>query len=146
MHFLTLCNQCFEWNVSWKFLEKKDFWVLENPEIWSLQVVEKSIWMSVRTLTIVSGRFLFYRAHFLLTTVSVRCYIYMCVCVMCRGHVTQDAPVPGSPLYIIKAFMPAIDSFGFETDLRTHTQGQAFCLSVFHHWQVLDLICVYSIL
>merc|ERR1711971_1075688 len=28
-----------------------------------------------------------------------------------RGHVTQDAPVPGSPLYTIKAFIPAIDSF-----------------------------------
>ncbi|KYQ50143.1 hypothetical protein ALC60_10776 [Trachymyrmex zeteki] len=54
-----------------------------------------------------------------------------------RGHVTQDAPVPGSPLYIIKAFIPAIDSFGFETDLRTHTQGQAFCQSVFHHWQIV---------
>jgi U5 small nuclear ribonucleoprotein component len=53
--------------------------------------------------------------------------------------VTQDAPVPGSPLYTIKAFIPAIDSFGFETDLRTHTQGQAFCLSVFHHWQVRKL-------
>jgi hypothetical protein len=50
--------------------------------------------------------------------------------------VTQDAPIPGSPLYTIKAFIPAIDSFGFETDLRTHTQGQAFSLSVFHHWQV----------
>ncbi|XP_013099723.1 116 kDa U5 small nuclear ribonucleoprotein component [Stomoxys calcitrans] len=54
-----------------------------------------------------------------------------------RGHVTQDAPVSGSPLYTIKAFIPAIDSFGFETDLRTHTQGQAFCLSVFHHWQIV---------
>ncbi|XP_064613567.1 LOW QUALITY PROTEIN: 116 kDa U5 small nuclear ribonucleoprotein component-like [Liolophura sinensis] len=54
-----------------------------------------------------------------------------------RGHVTQDAPVPGSPLYTIKAFIPAIDSMGFETDLRTHTQGQAFCLSVFHHWQIV---------
>lgn len=54
-----------------------------------------------------------------------------------RGHVTQDAPVPGSPLYTIKAFIPAIDSFGFETDLRTHTLGQAFCLSVFHHWQIV---------
>ncbi len=53
-----------------------------------------------------------------------------------RGHVTQDAPIPGSPIYTIKAFIPSIDSFGFETDLRTHTQGQAFCLSVFHHWQV----------
>ncbi|KAM9785271.1 116 kDa U5 small nuclear ribonucleoprotein component [Syngnathus typhle] len=54
-----------------------------------------------------------------------------------RGHVTQDAPIPGSPLYTIKAFIPAIDSFGFETDLRTHTQGQAFALSVFHHWQIV---------
>ncbi|XP_026720426.1 116 kDa U5 small nuclear ribonucleoprotein component [Athene cunicularia] len=54
-----------------------------------------------------------------------------------RGHVTQDAPIPGSPLYTIKAFIPAIDSFGFETDLRTHTQGQAFSLSVFHHWQIV---------
>ena len=53
---------------------------------------------------------------------------------------TQDAPVPGSPLYTIKAFLPAIDSFGFETDLRTHTQGQAFCLSVFHHWQVRNVL------
>ena len=52
---------------------------------------------------------------------------------------TQDAPVPGSPLYTIKAFIPAIDSFGIETDLRTHTQGQAFCLSVFHHWQVSSM-------
>ncbi|XP_065333503.1 116 kDa U5 small nuclear ribonucleoprotein component [Cloeon dipterum] len=54
-----------------------------------------------------------------------------------RGHVTQDAPLPGSPLYMIKAFIPAIDSFGFETDLRTHTLGQAFSLSVFHHWQIV---------
>lgn len=54
-----------------------------------------------------------------------------------RGHVTQDAPVAGSPLYTLKAFIPAIDSFGFETDLRTHTQGQSFCMSVFHHWQIV---------
>lgn len=54
-----------------------------------------------------------------------------------RGHVTLDAPVSGSPLYTLKAFIPAIDSMGFETDLRTHTQGQAFCLSVFHHWQIV---------
>ncbi|VDM47841.1 unnamed protein product, partial [Toxocara canis] len=54
-----------------------------------------------------------------------------------RGHVTTDAPIPGSPLYTIKAYIPVIDSFGFETDLRTHTQGQAFCLSVFSHWQIV---------
>ncbi|KAL3318092.1 U5 small nuclear ribonucleoprotein component [Cichlidogyrus casuarinus] len=54
-----------------------------------------------------------------------------------RGHVTHDAPVSGSPLYLIKAFLPCMDSFGFETDLRTHSQGQAFCMSVFHHWQTV---------
>jgi len=54
-----------------------------------------------------------------------------------RGHVTQDLPKPGTPLYSIKAFIPVIDSFGFETDLRAHTQGQAFCLSVFDHWQIV---------
>ena len=30
-----------------------------------------------------------------------------------------------------------MDSFGFETDLRTHTQGQAYCQSVFDHWQIV---------
>ena len=66
----------------------------------------------------------------------VMCSLSLSLSLSLRGHVTQDAPIPGSPLYTIKAFIPAIDSFGFETDLRTHTQGQAFCLSVFHHWQV----------
>ena len=54
-----------------------------------------------------------------------------------RGHVTSDQPIAGSPLYTIKAFIPAIDSIGFETDLRTHTQGQAFCTQVFSHWQIV---------
>jgi translation elongation factor EF-G len=57
-----------------------------------------------------------------------------------RGHVTQDLPKPGSPLYTIKAYLPAIDSAGFETDLRTHTQGQAFCQQFFDHWQVFLLL------
>jgi len=30
-----------------------------------------------------------------------------------------------------------IESFGFETDLRYHTQGQAFCMSVFDHWSIV---------
>jgi U5 small nuclear ribonucleoprotein component len=40
-------------------------------------------------------------------------------------------------LYSLKAYIPVIDSFGFETDLRSHTQGQAFCLAVFDHWDVV---------
>lgn len=54
-----------------------------------------------------------------------------------RGHVTSSTPKPGTPLYTVNAFIPLIDSFGFETDLRTHTQGQSFCVSVFHHWDLV---------
>ena len=53
-----------------------------------------------------------------------------------RGHVTADVPKSGTPIFIVKAFLPVLESFGFETDLRYHTQGQAFCLSAFDHWQV----------
>ena len=35
-----------------------------------------------------------------------------------RGHVVADKPVPGTPVYMVKALLPAIESFGFETDLR----------------------------
>ena len=42
----------------------------------------------------------------------------------------QDAPIPGSPLYTIKAFIPAIDSFWFDTDLRTHTRTCILSLSI----------------
>jgi U5 small nuclear ribonucleoprotein component len=54
-----------------------------------------------------------------------------------RGHVTGEEPKPGSPLHTVKAFLPVIESFGFETDLRAYTQGQAFCLSVFDHWEIV---------
>ena len=58
-----------------------------------------------------------------------------------RGHVTQDLPKPGSPLYTVKAFVPVMDSFGLETDIRSHTQGQAFCQSV---WPCPPLPCAAS--
>ncbi len=32
-----------------------------------------------------------------------------------RGHVISDTPKPGSPMYTVKAYLPVIDSFGFET-------------------------------
>ncbi|TFK70453.1 Calreticulin-domain-containing protein [Pluteus cervinus] len=54
-----------------------------------------------------------------------------------RGHVTQDIPKAGSPLYTVKALIPVVDANGFETDLRTATQGQAFCLQVFDHWSIV---------
>ena len=54
-----------------------------------------------------------------------------------RGHVTADVPKPGTPIVIVTAYLPVIESFGFETDVRVQTQGQAFCLSTFDHWAII---------
>lgn len=54
-----------------------------------------------------------------------------------RGHVVQDVPKAGTPLVTVKAYLPAMDANGFETDLRVLTQGQAFCLQSFDHWSVV---------
>ena len=48
--------------------------------------------------------------------------------------IVQDAPKPGAPFYTVQAYLPAIDSIGFETDLRSFTQGQAMCAQSFDHW------------
>ncbi|KAI9662467.1 MAG: hypothetical protein M1821_008634 [Bathelium mastoideum] len=54
-----------------------------------------------------------------------------------RGHVLQDGPVAGTPLYSVKGLIPVIDSFGFETDLRIHTHGQATVSLVFDRWSIV---------
>ncbi|MCJ1361269.1 hypothetical protein MMC16_000367 [Acarospora aff. strigata] len=54
-----------------------------------------------------------------------------------RGHVLADGPVAGTPLYTVKGLIPVIDSFGFETDVRIHTQGQAVVSLVFERWSVV---------
>eukprot|EP00466_Bigelowiella_natans_P016450 jgi/Bigna1/72256/fgenesh1_pg.19_\ len=54
-----------------------------------------------------------------------------------RGHVLASLPKAGTPLYTVHASVPVIDSFGFETDLRSHTEGKAFAQSFFDHWDVV---------
>jgi len=54
-----------------------------------------------------------------------------------RGTVIKDEPIPGSPFFVVKGYIPVIDSFGFETDLRAHTRGMAFVLQVFDHWSLV---------
>lgn len=54
-----------------------------------------------------------------------------------RGHVLQDGPIAGTPLYLVKGLIPVIDSFGFETDVRIHTQGQALVSLVFDRWSIV---------
>ncbi|THX29290.1 U5 small nuclear ribonucleo protein component [Aureobasidium pullulans] len=54
-----------------------------------------------------------------------------------RGHVLSDGPIAGTPLYKVSGLIPVIDSFGFETDLRIHTQGQATLSLVFDRWSIV---------
>ena len=54
-----------------------------------------------------------------------------------RGAVLGDAPVPGTPISRLTAHLPVLDSFGFEADVRYHTQGQAFPQARFDHWAVV---------
>jgi len=54
-----------------------------------------------------------------------------------RGHVTSEVQTPGTPIFQVKAFLPVNESFGFTSDLRANTGGQAFPQCVFDHWQQL---------
>jgi len=54
-----------------------------------------------------------------------------------RGHVIEEAQTPGTPMFVIKAYLPVNESFGFTADLRSGTGGQAFPQCVFDHWQIL---------
>ncbi|CAI7650746.1 unnamed protein product [Penicillium crustosum] len=54
-----------------------------------------------------------------------------------RGHVYTEEQRPGTPLFMVKAYLPVNESFGFPADLRSATGGQAFPQSVFDHWSIL---------
>lgn len=54
-----------------------------------------------------------------------------------RGHVFEESQVMGTPMFVVKAYLPVNESFGFTADLRSNTGGQAFPQCVFDHWQVL---------
>ncbi|KAK1603200.1 hypothetical protein QYE76_016419 [Lolium multiflorum] len=51
-----------------------------------------------------------------------------------RGHMLEEMQRPGTPLYNIKAYLPAIECFCFSAA----TSGQAFPQCVFDHWYVMN--------
>jgi elongation factor 2 len=55
-----------------------------------------------------------------------------------RGHVFAEEQKVGTPIYMVKAYLPVMESFGFTADLRSNTSGQAFPQCVFDHWQGLQ--------
>jgi elongation factor 2 len=52
-----------------------------------------------------------------------------------RGHVFEESHIAGTPMFVVKAYLPVNESFGFTADLRSGTGGQAFPQCVFDHWQ-----------
>ena len=52
-----------------------------------------------------------------------------------RGIVLSEVPVQGTPLVIVKAYLPVAESFGFTQHLRAMTSGRAFPQCVFDHWE-----------
>jgi len=55
-----------------------------------------------------------------------------------RGQVFSEEQRPGTPMFTVKAYLPVMESFGFNGDLRSQTQGQAFPQSVFDHWEIMS--------
>ncbi|CAH8542164.1 unnamed protein product [Dicrocoelium dendriticum] len=53
-----------------------------------------------------------------------------------RGVMQSEERTAGTMMCVVKAFLPVNESFGFATDLRANTGGQAFPQCVFDHWQV----------
>jgi elongation factor 2 len=62
--------------------------------------------------------------------------IYQCL-TQRRGIVIGEEPVSGTPLIIVKAYLPVAESFGFTQHLRAMTSGRAFPQCVFDHWETL---------
>ena len=51
-----------------------------------------------------------------------------------RGIVIGEEHIQGTPLIIVKAYLPVAESFGFTQHLRAMTSGRAFPQCVFDHW------------
>ena len=54
-----------------------------------------------------------------------------------RGNIIEEEQISGTPMSIIKAYLPVAESFGFTSDLRGATQGKAFPQCVFSHWELV---------
>lgn len=63
--------------------------------------------------------------------------IYQCL-TQRRGIVISEEPVMGTPLMLMKAYLPVGESFGFTQALRAATSGRAFPQCVFDHWEMFS--------
>lgn len=55
-----------------------------------------------------------------------------------RGEIITEDRFEGSPLHIVKAYLPVAESFGFSSILRQNTKGMAFPQNFFDHWSAIS--------
>jgi elongation factor 2 len=55
-----------------------------------------------------------------------------------RGQVIAENQLPGSPIVVMKCYIPVAESFGLTAALRAATAGKAFPQCSFHHWGVMN--------
>jgi elongation factor 2 len=55
-----------------------------------------------------------------------------------RGRAFDQVQREGTPLMVIRAHLPVMESFGFDKELRSQTSGQAFPQMIFDHWENLQ--------
>ncbi|KAH9578994.1 Elongation Factor G [Trypanosoma melophagium] len=56
---------------------------------------------------------------------------------MRRGNIVSEEPIAATTLVCVRALVPAMDSFGLETQMRMMTQGEAFPLFSFDRWDLV---------
>ncbi|KAG8796445.1 Elongation factor 2 [Ceratobasidium sp. 428] len=54
-----------------------------------------------------------------------------------RGQILSEEQRPGTHIFTVKAYLPVVESFGFDADIREATQSQAFPQSVLDHWDTV---------
>ncbi|CAK9438198.1 uncharacterized protein LODBEIA_P24680 [Lodderomyces beijingensis] len=63
-----------------------------------------------------------------------------------RGYIQSQHEIEGTPLFTVEGYLPVIDSVGFLSEVKQHTQRHASAWLVFSHWQIVpgdpfDLHC-----
>jgi len=55
-----------------------------------------------------------------------------------RGHIYFMEPQEGSPLYLMKGYLPVAESFGFAGHIRGKTSGKAFPEMIYDHMEIIN--------
>lgn len=55
-----------------------------------------------------------------------------------RGQVFFDEVVEGTPMSLMKAYLPVRESFGFDAVIKENTSGKAFMQNSFSHYEIID--------